>query len=227
MTHSRPSSAALPAPIDVADDAADPDDFIPLDTPSFVPVPVRERCDGWTPARQVAFIDALAQTGCVEQAARAVRMTARSAYRLRQHVDAAWFRIAWEGALTYAVGRLADAAMSRAIHGVSRPIFYRGEQVGEWRHYDERLTQFLLRTRDPQRFGRKVEVDPAGTPPPLIAPPDNALPALATAALQVAQGVSSPRMPTDADLDAFETAREKADEDAFFHNLSVISSETT
>lgn len=34
-----------------------------------------------------------------------------------------------------------------------RPLFYKGEQVGEWREYDERLTMFLLRYRRPARYG--------------------------------------------------------------------------
>ena len=38
-----------------------------------------------------------------------------------------------------------------------------GEQVGEWRHHDERLTMFLLRTRRPERYGRWIEQAP---PPP-------------------------------------------------------------
>jgi hypothetical protein len=57
-------------------------------------------------------------------------------------------------ALGAGLARLADAAMSRALHGVSRPIFHKGEQVGEWRHYDERLTMFLLRTGNPSRYGQ-------------------------------------------------------------------------
>ena len=32
-------------------------------------------------------------------------------------------------------------------------MFYKGEQVGERRYFDERLTMFLLRLRDPARFG--------------------------------------------------------------------------
>ena len=32
-------------------------------------------------------------------------------------------------------------------------MFYKGEQVGERLYYDERLTQFLLRYRDPVRYG--------------------------------------------------------------------------
>ena len=46
-----------------------------------------------------------------------------------------------------------QTAMERSKNGVARPIFYKGEQVGEWRHHDERLTMFLLRFRRRHRFG--------------------------------------------------------------------------
>ena len=46
--------------------------------------------------------------------------------------------------------------MSRWIKGVSRPIFYKGEQVGEWREHDERLGMFLLRYRRPQRYSEEA-----------------------------------------------------------------------
>ena len=52
-----------------------------------------------------------------------------------------------------AMNRLEQAVLSRAINGVARPVFYKGEQVGEWRHHDERLAMFLLRYRRSNRFG--------------------------------------------------------------------------
>lgn len=119
----------------------------------FGPVPLRYRHDGWVPDRQLAFIEALAGCGCVDEAAKSVGMSRTSAYTLRQRADAQAFRLAWDAALDTAVGRLADAAMARAINGVAVPIFHKGEQVGERRHHDERLTMFLLRYRDPVRFG--------------------------------------------------------------------------
>lgn len=79
-------------------------------------------------------------------------MTPQSAYRLRQRGDAASFAVAWQQALTHAVHRLADAALSRALHGVATPIFYKGEQIGERRKYDENLTRFLLRLRAPENY---------------------------------------------------------------------------
>lgn len=120
----------------------------------FGPVPLRYRHDGWTPDRQLAFIEALAACGCVEEAARSVGMSRNSAYALRRRHDAQAFRLAWDAATDYIVARLSDAAMSRAIHGVPVPIFHAGEQIGERRHFNERLTMFLLRYRDPVRYGR-------------------------------------------------------------------------
>lgn len=46
-----------------------------------------------------------------------------------------------------------DSQGSLWVNGVARPVFYQGEQVGERRYYNERLTQFLLRYRDPVRYG--------------------------------------------------------------------------
>jgi hypothetical protein len=130
-----------------------PSPDLPDEATGFDPVPTAYRHDGWTPDRQHDFIVALAESGCVTEAAKAVGMTTRGAYRLRARPDASAFRQAWDIALDYAIRRLTDAAFSRALHGVSRPVFYQGEQIGERRHYDERLTMFLLRYRDPTRYG--------------------------------------------------------------------------
>jgi hypothetical protein len=120
----------------------------------YVPIELRHRQDGWTAVRQVDFLTALSESACVEDACRAVGMSTSSAYALRRRTEARAFRAAWDSALDYAVGRLADAALSRALNGVARPVFYKGEQVGERRYFDERLTMFVLRLRDPVRFGK-------------------------------------------------------------------------
>ncbi|MCH8615766.1 hypothetical protein LZ016_06585 [Sphingomonas sp. SM33] len=121
---------------------------------NFAPEHVSSRHDGWTAERQIAFIEALAETACVEEACRRVGMSDSSAYRLRRSPRGAPFRQAWDAALDYALHRLEQAALSRALNGVPRPIFYKGEQVGEWREYDERLTLFLLHNRRRARFGK-------------------------------------------------------------------------
>jgi hypothetical protein len=117
-------------------------------------VQLRYRRDGWTPERQEGFIRALAETGCVEEAAGHVGLSAASAYVLRGRPEASSFRLAWEAAIDMAMPRLTDAAISRAIHGVAVPHFCKGEKVGEHRVYNERLTMWLLRYRDPVRYGK-------------------------------------------------------------------------
>jgi hypothetical protein len=139
-----------PTQPDDADDGGEDHDW-------FEPVLLRYRHDGWTPDRQLEFIQALAECGCVDEACRRVGMSRDSAYALRRRPDAQAFRLAWAAAKDVQVERLDDAAMSRAINGVAVPIFHNGEQVGERRHYDERLTMFLLRYRDPVRYGRWVD----------------------------------------------------------------------
>ena len=123
----------------------------------FAPVPVTARHDGWTPERQARFIEALAECGCVTDAAKSVGMAVEGAYRLRRRIDALAFRQAWDAAIDYAVRRLSDAALARALHGVPVPHFWRGEQVGEHRRYDEALTRFILRYRDPFRYARALD----------------------------------------------------------------------
>ncbi len=136
----------------------------PPDRPAltFTPVHVRARWDGWTPDKQIAFVEALSETACVEEACRIVGMSPVSAYALRRRQPAHHFREAWDAALDMGVHRLEQAALGRALNGVARPLFYKGEQVGEWREFDERLTMFLLRYRRPRRYGAMLD-----HPPPL------------------------------------------------------------
>ena len=123
----------------------------------FEPVPVRRRNDGWTVEKQYAFIEALAETGIVEEACRRVGMSRTSADNLRRRPCGMHFRRAWEAALDYSLYLIEEDAFTRSRRGVARPIFHKGEQVGEWRHYDERLTMFLLRSRRPQRYGKWID----------------------------------------------------------------------
>jgi hypothetical protein len=70
-----------------------------LKLPAFLPVPLRTRRDGWTPARQARFIALLAENACVRKAAQLLGLTRESAYRLRKHPGAGSFRAAWDTAV--------------------------------------------------------------------------------------------------------------------------------
>ena len=120
--------------------------------PQFTPVALRARHDGWTAQRQRRFIEALAQTGCVAEAARAAQMSLDACYKLRRRPNAQEFRRAWEQALDLACELLEDLAMTRAIEGTEQPVYYFGEQFGMRRVYNDRLVMFLLRNRRADRF---------------------------------------------------------------------------
>lgn len=132
----------------------------------FTPVPVRPRNDGWTVERQIAFVEKLADCGSISTACKHVGMSRESLRKLRLRAEAETFREACDAALDCAYADLEESASERARNGVARPIFHRGEQVGEWRHYDERLTMFLLRFRRRHRFGVGADV-------PVEAPSDH------------------------------------------------------
>jgi hypothetical protein len=127
----------------------------------FEPVPVRPRHDGWTVEKQYTFVEALAQTGIVEEACRRVGMTRTSFDKLRHRPCGVHFRRACQAALDYGLHRVEENAHRRAREGVARPIFHKGEQVGEYRHFDERLTMFLLRSYRPERYGKARDLPPA------------------------------------------------------------------
>jgi len=125
--------------------------------PAFTPVPLRTRADGWTPERQLRFIEALAESGCVEEACRFVGKSKQSAYRLRMRPEAQAFRLAWDAAIDLAIRVLSDACLGRAIHGIEVPHYFQGELIGTHRRYDNRLAQFLLRYRDPLRYAATLD----------------------------------------------------------------------
>ncbi|NVE93853.1 hypothetical protein [Altererythrobacter lutimaris] len=123
--------------------------------PAFTPVPrKRARHDGWTAARQRAFIEALADTGSVKAAARAVDMSAEGAYHLRRQPGAGPFRAAWQKALDLGVQRIEDVAMDRALNGVDEPLYSYGKLIGTRKRFNDRLLMFMLRNRAPERFAR-------------------------------------------------------------------------
>ena len=57
------------------------------------------RRDGWTSARQFAFLTTLARTRCVSTAAKAATMSRESAYRLRRRHPQGLFALAWQRAM--------------------------------------------------------------------------------------------------------------------------------
>ena len=144
----------------------------------WIPVLRRPRKDGWTQARQIDFIAALADCGVVEQAAAAVSMSVTSCYRLRRAPGAGNFAAAWDAAILQASKRLLDLAFDRAINGSDEPVYDKhGHRIGRQMKTNDRLLMFLLRAYMPDRF-RAADADPRlidHLPPLALAPVSEAL----------------------------------------------------
>jgi hypothetical protein len=122
------TDSLAPAP---ADDDDDPFDFVPVRTAA--------RRDGWTPARQRAFIAELATHGSVAAAARAVGMTPQTANRLRRRPGAEGFARAWTVAREEGRLKMYEQAVVEARDGRLVPVTYAGRVIGHRRVFDSRL----------------------------------------------------------------------------------------
>jgi hypothetical protein len=181
--------AATHPATDSSDGAPPPEGYDPADY-RWVPVRRRPRYDGWTEEKQRRFIEVLADTGLVGEAAKAVGMSRESANRLRRAPDGAAFARAWDAARHHAGGLVEDIAFERAFEGVEHNVYdENGEVVCTKRVYNDRLLMFLLRHLKPERYGggggaelvqpaQPAELAQAAdlTRPAAIAPPDEPAP---------------------------------------------------
>ena len=127
--------------------------------PEFTPVPRKYRHDGWTPERQKAFIEALADCGSISRAAAQVNMAQANCYQLRRAPGAESFRVAWEAALDFGVKRLKDVAFERAIEGQLHPVIRGGKLFGFTRKKNDALLMFLLRHYGQDANGKRTTIN--------------------------------------------------------------------
>lgn len=113
---------------------------------------LRHRHDGWTPARQAAFLRALRECANVTEACAHVGLSTTSAYRARR--KAADFAAAWDAALALTLPALERAAYQRAVEGWTEPMLYAGQVVAERRRYSDGLLALLLK-REEVRAARR------------------------------------------------------------------------
>lgn len=113
---------------------------IPTSSPASIVIPsgpqinrnrlmpgLRVRHDGWTEERTQRFLDALAHTGCVRDAARVAGVSGASAYRMKRRF--VMFSDAWERALSRAGQGLMAVAYKRAVEGKETVIIRGGQEV--------------------------------------------------------------------------------------------------
>jgi hypothetical protein len=96
-------------------------------------------------ARRTAFLAALAKGLPVAGAAAAAGVNRTLLYKWRTRLPS--FAAAWDDAVMTAIDRVEDEALRRAMHGVERPVLYRGKQVGNVTTYNDRMLMLLLERR--------------------------------------------------------------------------------
>ena len=167
-----PSAAAVPAlhtpnqaPATLDAHGHNPADY------DWVPVLKKRRHDGWSPQWQRAFIEALADSGSVTYAARAVGMSRQACYELRRSPGAENFDRAWDVAIHASSRQLIDIAFDRAINGVEEPLFDKeGQRIACRYRYNDRLLMFLIRAHAPDQY-RHAHRDGRDADEKLPAPP--------------------------------------------------------
>ena len=75
------------------------------------------------------------------------------------------FEAAVEEALETATDEIELAARERAVHGVEKTIYYKGEECGVETVYSDSLAALFLKAKRRGQFGDKTELSgPGGTP---------------------------------------------------------------
>ena len=139
----------------------------------YYPKKKRDRTRGWVPA----FLNALVSYPHVTRAAEAAGVTRNAVYGLmRADPD---FRAAVDKAYEDGALLLQDLAVERVTEGIERPIYQKGQVVGTYVEYPERLHLALLSAHN-ARFRQgsgasngpssiNVAIQFAGQPAPMLA----------------------------------------------------------
>lgn len=71
---------------------------------------------------------------------------------------------AHQAAIKLGVEALEDVALSRAVDGVEKPVgFHQGEHMGTFvREYSDDLLKFIMKARDPEKYGDRQKLEHTG-----------------------------------------------------------------
>ena len=116
-----------------------------------------KRHDGWNQQRLQRFLDTLAHTGCVKDAARVAGMSAVAARRAQRRYPL--FAAAWEDALDRSRQGLIAIAYQRAVEGRETVIIRKGEEYERKIEPSDAMLGLLIKRGDMSggKLGGKAE----------------------------------------------------------------------
>ena len=106
--------------------------------------------------RAKLFLHFLAETGRVRHSAQLAGFKDADALYYRKRHDAA-FSKAWEEAIDIAGDKFEDEAARRAVEGVDKDVYYKGEVVGQERQYSDGLLGKLLDGAKREKYAPKKD----------------------------------------------------------------------
>ncbi|NPV90087.1 MAG: terminase [Firmicutes bacterium] len=106
------------------------------------------------------FLSAYAEYGNVTQAAQKAGIDRASHHKWLREIDG--YREAFSEAIEEAADRLEREAWTRAVIGVDRIIYYRGEPCGVVRDYSDTLLMFLLKAARPELYKERAGKEAPG-----------------------------------------------------------------
>lgn len=98
------------------------------------------------------FLEYYAKSGSYVRAAKACGLSVRTLRELEGLSST--FCEALDQARQESVAEIEAAARERAVHGVEKDVYYKGEVVGQEREYSDRLAELLLIGNMPEKYGR-------------------------------------------------------------------------
>jgi len=114
-----------------------------------------------TPVTREKFLQKLKETANVSLSADLVGISRVRAYQVRKKDKA--FAEAWDEAIEIGIDNLEHEARRRAMHGTSKPVFYKGEVCGHIQEYSDKLMEVLLAAHRPGKYNRSLTDLPPGS----------------------------------------------------------------
>lgn len=106
------------------------------------------------------FLNALLETGLRNKAAEIVGISRQTHYVWMKNDDE--YAEKYEEVRLMLVDNLEDAAYERAVNGVERKVYFKGEEVGTQTEYSDQLLVVLLKANMPEKYKEINKVELSG-----------------------------------------------------------------
>jgi hypothetical protein len=119
--------------------------------------PSRAHNENWS---RDGFLAAFEKTGMVSRACEQIGISRQTAYVERQRNED--FAIEWADVEERTTETMEREAYRRAVEGVTEPVVSAGKHVTDVQSYSDRLLEFMLKARRPEKYRDRVDIKHSG-----------------------------------------------------------------